>query len=136
MSESREKGPGPPMVNDAAARPSTAGYPKAALCGEEAVRGMDAGRDTHRGGSGGAGGRSGQSQGQGNPGSCFAHACEDGTGFCWTEAHGVHALGGAFDSSSAEPPEEFLGSVSDEHASEGDPEQQGLCGGGSLRAGR
>ena len=49
------------------------------------------------------------------------------------EAHGVHALAGSFDASSAEPPEEFLGFVSDEHASEGDPEE-GLRCGGSLRA--
>jgi hypothetical protein len=56
-------------------------------------------------------------------------------GFRGAKAHGVHALAGAFDASSAEPPKEFLGSVGDEHASEGDPEQ-GLRGGGSLRAGR
>ena len=46
----------------------------------------------------------------------------------------MHALAGAFDASSAEPSEKFLGSVSDEHASEGDPEK-GLRGGSSLRAG-
>lgn len=83
---------------------------------------MNAGSDAHRGGSGGADGRSGQPQGQSNTGYCFTHACAVGTGFCWAEDHGGHALAGSFDASSTEPPEEFLRSVSDEHATEGDPE--------------
>src|SRR3954447_17808742 len=129
------EGPGPTDGERCCGHAQHRGVLKPALGREKAIGGMDAGRNAHRGGSGGAGSRGGKTQGQGNTGSCFAYTSEDGAWFCGPEAHSVHSLAGAFNTSSAEPTEKFLGSVRDEHTSESNPEQglRGCCG---MRAGR
>src|SRR3954469_20739796 len=129
------EGSGTPNGERCCGQAQHCGVLETAFGGEEAVGGVDTGRDAHRGCSGGAGGRGGQPQGQGGTGSCFTYTCEDGAWFCGAEAHSVHALAGALDASSAEPAEEFLGSVSNEHTSEGNP-KQALRGGCGRRAGR
>lgn len=58
----------------------------------------------------------GQSQSQGNTGSYFTQDFEDGEGFCWTEAHSVHACAGLRFPLRQTTRSVFWGSVSDENA--------------------
>jgi hypothetical protein len=134
VSASKEKGPEPPMVKAAAAKPSTAGYSRPPSVAKKPLGAWTLAATPIVVAAAAPAAGVASPRAKAKTGSCFTDAREDCTGFCGAEPHGVHTLAGAFNASSAEPAEKFLGSVGDEHASETDPEQ-GLRGGRRLGAG-